>query len=44
VQQDGTFNPLLELGKDFELVGNLTRWYIERVYGTCDALFSTSKL
>ncbi|KAI8884247.1 hypothetical protein K501DRAFT_182662 [Backusella circina FSU 941] len=41
VQQDGTLNPLLELGKDFELVGNLTRWYLERVYGTYDPLFST---
>ncbi|KAL9546515.1 hypothetical protein PS6_007625 [Mucor atramentarius] len=26
-------DPTLTLGKDFELVGNLTRWYIERVYG-----------
>jgi hypothetical protein len=26
-------DPTLTLGTDFELVGSLTRWYIERVYG-----------
>ncbi|GAN09795.1 hypothetical protein MAM1_0292d09328 [Mucor ambiguus] len=29
-------DPTLTLGKDFELVGSLTRWYIERVYGIKD--------
>ncbi|CEP15659.1 hypothetical protein [Parasitella parasitica] len=28
-----TFDPTLVLGKEFELIGSLTRWYIERVYG-----------
>lgn len=26
-------NPTLTLGEDFELIGSLARWYIERVYG-----------
>ncbi|KAF1799705.1 hypothetical protein FB192DRAFT_1388095 [Mucor lusitanicus] len=29
-------DPTLTLGKDFELVGSATRWYIQRVYGIKD--------
>ncbi|KAI8097882.1 uncharacterized protein B0P05DRAFT_522483 [Gilbertella persicaria] len=30
---DGTLDPTLCLGQDFELIANITRWYIERIYG-----------
>ncbi|KAK4511140.1 uncharacterized protein ATC70_012352 [Mucor velutinosus] len=37
-------DPTLTLGKDFELVGSLTRWYIERVYGIKDKIISANDL
>lgn len=40
---NGSLNPTLSLGKDFELIGNLTRWYVERVYGVCGKIISSSK-
>ncbi|KAI8365512.1 hypothetical protein BD560DRAFT_425185, partial [Blakeslea trispora] len=33
MRSDGTLDPTLCLGKDFELIGTSTRWYIERIYG-----------
>ncbi|KAG2228978.1 hypothetical protein INT48_008691 [Thamnidium elegans] len=42
-RQDGTLNPALFLGKDFELIGNLTCWYIERMYGVSGTIVSSSK-
>lgn len=40
---DGLLNPTLSLGKDFELIGNLSRWYIERIYGVSGKIISSSK-
>jgi hypothetical protein len=31
------------LGKDFELIGSLARWYIERIYGADGTIISSSK-
>ncbi|GAA5806261.1 hypothetical protein HPULCUR_011792 [Helicostylum pulchrum] len=43
-RQDGSLNPALFLGKDFELIGNLTRWYIERMYGVSGTIVSSESL
>ncbi|KAI8888567.1 hypothetical protein K501DRAFT_282674 [Backusella circina FSU 941] len=44
LRSDGSLNPSLSLGKDFELVGSLVRWYIERVYGVLDVIISGDDL
>jgi hypothetical protein len=44
LRSDGSLNPSLSIGKDFELVGSLVRWYIERVYGVLDVIISGGKL
>ncbi|KAI7888033.1 uncharacterized protein EV154DRAFT_519026 [Mucor mucedo] len=41
---DGSLNPTLSLGKHFELIGNLTRWYIERVYSVSGKIISSNEL
>ncbi|KAI8979319.1 hypothetical protein BDF20DRAFT_496775 [Mycotypha africana] len=33
---DGSLDPTLSLGKDFELINSTTLWYIQRVYGVSD--------
>lgn len=43
-QSDGSLDPTLSLGKDFELIGNLTRWYIERIYGVAGGTIICSSM
>ncbi|KAI9472245.1 MAG: hypothetical protein EXX96DRAFT_583390 [Benjaminiella poitrasii] len=43
-RKDGSLDPTLSLGKDFELIGSLTRWYIERIYGVSDTILAASEI
>jgi hypothetical protein len=44
LRSDGSLDPNLSLGKDFELIGSLTRWYIERIYGVAGTIISSNDL
>jgi hypothetical protein len=41
---DGSLDPTLTLGQDFELVGSLNRWYIERIYGVEGKIMSAGRI
>lgn len=41
---DGSLDPTLTLGQDFELIGSLSRWYIERIYGVVDKILTAGKI